>query len=312
MKEPSNPGWVEDPAEVDAQTVMMGGNSILFGNSEFKGTANKKIAAGVTGVFPHLSERKFFGKFKPSFIQYRGTCVGQGTARAVQDSYYHQLDIRGLVGRLVDIAVAPIYAGARIAIGRGRISGDGAVGAWAAKYIHDYKLVARQIVGNYNLLQQNGDENYAVSWGKSGAGVPRTVVEAGEATCRVFRCTTQDDIADAAWAGFALQFCGNRTYSAKDKNGVSRLNKPTNHCTEAVGACLSTGGQVLIGGQQSWGDDAIAGPEILRYKGGEVDLRAGMTFVPLEDYYKTMKSSGEMWAIQVVDSFRPRTVDEIV
>lgn len=304
-------GWIEDPVEVDAQTVLMGGDRILFGNSEFSGAHKRMIASGVTGVFPHLAERKLFGKFKPSFTQRRGTCVGQGTARALQDSYYNSLLTRGLIGRKVDIAVAPIYGGGRVEIGKGTISGDGLVGGWAARYVFQRKVVARQKVGRYDLSQQNGDESYAVSWGARGVGVPKEVQDAGEVTAICFRCTTLEDIADAAFLGFGLSNCGRRTYGPKDRNGVSRLSSPSNHCTEAVGAALTPNNEILIGGQQSWGDDAIPGPNVLTYKGGKVDLRGGMCFVPIEDYYSNMKNNGEIWAFQFIEAFPAKTMDDL-
>lgn len=303
-------GWVESPKDVDAITVAMGGNSVMFDASPFHGYAAEQIRKGSTGVFPHLAERELFGSFLPSFMQYRGTCVGQATARAIQDSYFYSVRTRGLVGRLTQVAVAPLYGFGRIDIGKGRIKGDGCVGAWAIYGAVKIGPVARKKIGQYDLSKQNGDETYAVAWGNN--GVPQEVKQAVEGELVAYRCKSADDIADAAWAGFGLQFCGRYTYSSKDANGIARLNKPSNHCTEALGACLSVGGNILIGGQQSWGDKTPAGPNVLTYKGGKVDMRPGQSFVPVEDYYNVARQSGEIWAIQVKLGFRPKDASELI
>lgn len=300
-------GWIQDPAEVDATTVSMGGDSVLFGNSEFNGYAQRQMDKGQTGVFPHLAEKTLFGRLLPAFHQRRGTCVGQGTTRAIQDSWFHSLVTRGVIGRPVELVVAYIYAGSRVQIGGGRISGDGSIGAWAAKFASLYGALERKVHGQYDLSKPR--EDLSVSWGAPGRGVPSELIEIGKRIdIRAFRCTSERNIVDAAWAGFGLAFCGNRTYGPKNKDGISRLSQGANHCTEAVGACLSSGGNVLIGGQQSWGQNSPSGTNQLRYKGGVVPLRAGMCFVPVEDYWNQVRGSGEMWAFQVNPhkGFRPK------
>jgi len=306
MSQPT--GWIQEPATVDAVTVEMGGNNALFSSTPLKGYANRQIAKGQTGVFPHLAEKKLFGRLLAAFHQRRGTCVGQGTTRAIQDSLFYQIANRGMVSDVVELVVAYIYAGSRVQIGGGRISGDGSIGAWAAKFASLYGILARREYDRYDLSKPR--EDLAVNWGAPGRGVPSELLEIGkQIDVRAYRCTTQDDIVDAAWAGFGLAFCGNRTYGSKNKHGISRLSQSANHCTEAVGACIGTSGGILIGGQQSWGQNSPSGTNTLTYKGGQVELRAGMCFVPVEDYWNQVRNSGEMWAFQVDahTAFRPQS-----
>src|SRR5690606_31393411 len=267
-------GWVRDDAAVDAATIAISadsGESCVVGHRPaLRGFAQSRINRGETGVFTWLAERKLFGAFKKAFYQRRGTCVGQGTARAVQDSWYHALSELGEVGRKAEVSVEAIYGGARVQIGGGRLSGDGAVGAWAAQYVHKYGAPARGIYGSYDLTKPR--EDLAVKWGARGNGVPSEVLEAGKRIkIRCFRCMTADDIFDAAWAGCGLAFCGGYTYGPKDRNGMSRMNAPANHCTEMLGAFITTSGDRGVGGQQSWGPGRPSGPSVLRYKGGSVD-----------------------------------------
>lgn len=298
-------GWVEDPVAVETSTVEMGGDQILFGNSPLKDFHKARIEAGEYGAFPFLAEKKLFGRFQPAFHQRRGTCVGQGTARALQDSWYSQLLWRASVGKPKFVAVAPIYAGGRIQIGQGRIRGDGLVGSWAAQFVAKYGAPERGIHGRYDLTAYNGDETYAVNWGSPGVGVPQEVLDAGtKVKIRVYRCMTGLDIADAIYARFGVAFCGGYTGSAKDANGYSRLSTPANHCTEIVGACLSPSGELYLGGQQSWGPNNPRGSNILRYKGGEQEMRDGMWFSPLEDFDRELKRTGEAWAFQYEEGYR--------
>lgn len=304
-------GWISNPDEVDRLTEEEG-PGFLFGNTSFKGAFDRAVKAGVRGVFPHLAEKALFRSFRPSFTQRRGTCVGQGTARAIQDSLYYSALQRGMVMRSVEIAVAPIYAGARVIIGnRALRNSDGAYGVWAAQFAKRYKVVPRGVYGTYNLSKQNGDEGLAVSWGSASGRIPDVILQAGEGEVEVYRCMTGDDILDALASGFCLSYCGNRTYSGKNASGISRLSIPAMHCTEALGFALTDSGNVLAGGQQSWGDSVPAGPSVLRYADGEVELRPGMCFVPVEDYIAQLRG-GEFWAFQVTGGFRPTRADDIV
>jgi len=297
----SNYGWVNAPDQVEKHTEEMG-PEIIFGTSPLRGSYQRLIDSGSLGVFPHLAEKVVYGRFLDSFTQNRGTCVGQGTARAIQDSTFDTIRQRGLIARFTEIAVAPIYAGSRSIIGKNRLGGsDGAVGAWAARFVREYKVVARGKYGQYDLSKRNGDEGYAVSWRQ----VPKEVLDAGEGQIIAYRCKTIEDMLDAAAARFCMAFCSTLTYGNKDSNGVSKMNSPANHCTEALGVAIGLDGNPLIGGQQSWGNSRPSGPNTLKYRGGTVELRPGMCFVPAYEYAKALRS-GECWAFQYLDGFRPK------
>lgn len=307
---PHPTGWLKDPAAVDAVTIAMNaaaGGSIIAGDQpHLKGFAAAQVARGATGVFPWLYEQQLFGAFKRAFFQRRGTCVGQGTGRAIQDAWYVALAQAGEVGRKVEIALEAIYAGARVQIGGGRINGDGAVGAWAAQFVSRYGVPPRDKYGPYDLSKPN--EMLAVEWGVRGRGVPEIVLKAGQKIkVRCYRCMDGDELFDALWAECPVALCGNSTFGDKNADGISRLNQPASHCTELIGAFLMKGGNRGVGGQQSWGPGQPKGPSVLRCKSGEVPLREGMCGVPLDDVARVLHNSGEAWAFQFEHGkgFRP-------
>jgi hypothetical protein len=289
---------VEDSIDPE-QRVFSDGESLL-------GYAKRQIERGNHGVFPHLSELAFRQGFTPAYRQTRGVCVGCGTARAIEDTWTHAIVQRGRYGRPVRVDVATIYAGSRTQrdLGNSRLSGDGSVGAWAAKWVHDWGAAEQRKYGKYDLTGLA--ETLAVQWGRQGGGVPRAVLDSMPAVViACYYCRTADQVYDALYAGFGVAYCDSRTFGAKDADGVSRLSEPASHCVELIGACVSRRGTPLVGGQQSWGQRSPSGPSVLRYRDGEVNLRPGMCFVPLSDIAKGLESRGaEAWAFEVQEGWR--------
>lgn len=304
-----NFGWIRDDAAVAEVRSRLGKRADIEAftgpdKEPLKGYAQRQIQRGNLGVFPHLAAME--RGFNYAYRQQRGVCVGCGTARAIEDSWLFSVVYKQVYGRVVRVDVASIYAGSRTQrdLGNGRLgNGDGSVGAWAAKWVHDWGALEQREVAGYDLRGLN--EKLAVQWGRPGAGVPRKVLdEIGEIEIRCLFCRTPEDILDAAYAGFGIAYCDRFTFGTKDKSGVSRLTRPASHCTELIGACVSTSGEPLIGGQQSWGDGSPPGPRTLRYKGGTVQLRKGMCFVPLSEFAEGLEDGAEAWAFQVVTGWR--------
>src|SRR5437763_1529398 len=65
-----------------------------------------------------------------------------------------------------DLAQEVIYGGSRVEVGGGRLRGDGSVGAWAAKFVHDYGVVPRGVHGRYDLSRY--DERRCREYGARG------------------------------------------------------------------------------------------------------------------------------------------------
>lgn len=283
------------------------GSAIMAPDGEpLKGYAKRQIARGNHGVFPHLSGQVFGPNWNYAYQQSRGVCVGCGTARAIEDSWIHAIAQKGVYGRPVRVDVASIYAGSRTQrdLGNGRLgNSDGSVGSWAAKWAHDWGALEQQKVGSTDLRGLN--EKAAVAWGKRGAGVPRSVIDAiGDIEIACFFCKTPDDMLDAAYAGFGIAYCDDYTFGAKNQDGISKLSQPAAHCTELLGGAVSRGGEPMIGGQQSWGNNKPGGPRTLTYRDGTVPLRPGMCFVPIGEFAEGLKHGAEAWAFQVLTGWR--------
>lgn len=312
-------GWIRDDDAVDAVTIAMNashGGSIEVSRASapapdgepLRGFARRQIARGIVGVFPWMSAIRLYGDLLPSWDQARGTCVMQGVGRMAEDAWHDAIVARGEVGRPVRIACEPIYGLGRVQIGQGRLgTGDGLVVGWAIQALHRYGLVARAKYGVIDLTQPN--EALAVQWGMPGQGCPPALITAGQSIkIRAFRCLSGEDVADLAWARIPMAYGWTHTYSDKNADGVSRLSLPANHCTEALGGCVSASGEILIGGQQSWRQSGLPrGPNQARYKGGTIRLREGMCLFPLDDADRAIRAGAEWWGIQFErgHGFRP-------
>jgi hypothetical protein len=304
-------GWVRDDDEVGRvkDELRHAYGSLSFGEQDtsIRGTAKRLRDRGIFGTFPYLAEKAIRGELQPAFHQRRGTCVSQGTGRAMQDNWYHALAQQGEVGNPVEIAIEALYGASRVQIGKGKLgTGDGSTGAWAAMAAHDFGVPPRGVYGQYDLREPR--EDLSVKWGAPGVGTPAEVLAGGHGVLsKWWDVETVEDLIDVAAAGFAFAFCGGFTYGAKDQNGVARMNQAAAHCTEGLAWAVSIDGDDLIGGQQSWGPDRPKGPSLLQYKGGVQAMREGMCFVPAEDYFRQLKSGGEIWVPQFVQGQGYRT-----
>ncbi|MFV0446348.1 MAG: hypothetical protein ACK5Q5_22470 [Planctomycetaceae bacterium] len=308
-----NYGRIRDDEAVAVVRSALGERATIraFGAPDgepLKGYAERQIARGNLGVFTHLAGLAFESQLRPPFAQRRGVCVGCGTARAIEDSWLMAIAQKGRRGRPVRIDAATIYAGCRTQrdLGNGRFgkNQDGAIGSEAAKWVHDHGAIEQRKVGNHDLRGLN--EKLAVTWGAPRVGVPAEVLAAGkDIWINCCYCETAAEMLDCAYAGFALQWCDDKTFSDKTKQGYSRLTQSASHCTELLSAGVALNGRDRwIGGHQSWGPEMPAGPDVLKYADGTVQLRQGMCAVPLAEFDRRLSYGAEAWAFQVLRGWR--------
>lgn len=297
-------GWVRDDEAVGIACEEMAAAGLVVGfgdaNPALKGHWPSLVARGHTGKFLQLAEgRVLQGPARPCAYQRRGTCVGQGTYRAVQDTLYRQID-SGEIGLPIEVAYEPIYGGSRVNIGKGKIRGDGSIGAWAAQWLAMYGLTPRDNYGSVDLSQPN--EDLAVRWGNPGAGVPREVIEASKQfPVAAHQCDTVDDIADALAAGYGVAFCADQVYGdTRDQDGFTTVASRGGHCEELCGVLLTRDGDLAFQRQGSWGRDWPRGPGVLRFKGGAITLRPGSYGVRADDIATGLRNGGEAWAVKVL------------
>lgn len=295
-------GWVRDDDAVGraCEEMTAAGLVVGFGAVGLSGHWKRMVERGHTGKFLQVSEGNVLaGPARPCAFQRRGTCVGQGTYRALQDSLYRQID-DGEIGIPVEIAYEPIYGGSRVNIGKGKIRGDGSIGAWAAQWLAMYGMTPRAMYGTIDL--SNPHEELAVRWGNPGVGVPRDVISASaDFKVAAHKCETTDDIADALAAGYGVAVCADQVYGdTRDQNGMTRPASRGGHCEELCGVFLDANDRLCFQRQGSWGRDWPRGPGSIRFKGGALTLRPGSYGVYADDIENGLRGGGEAWAVKVL------------
>lgn len=300
-------GWEYQPAEIEASKCEMEAQGLVVGFSDAQ-PALKGYGAG-KNRYLFEAEAKLFGKDRGAFSQARGTCVSQSTGRAIQDTLYTAIVDGRVLSEPVSIAIEVIYAGSRIQIGRGRLgNGDGAIGAQAAQFNHDYGLLARGVYGRYDLSKPN--ENYSVSWGKPGVGVPQELIQ----ECRkhiginTHSVDDMDDLRDAIAAGYAGCFCcgslWQHPYSSsankRDSKGFCRIIDKGGHAEAIVGVFNS--GSLSFIRRNSWGSMPGGPDTITDSDGRQVKLPEGAYAVDADEMAKAMRAGGECWVYQIEES----------
>jgi len=286
-------GCILDEAETETtcQALDDAGHEVEFAQAtDLQGHWERLISRGVTGVFLWDTEHERLGVVGADY-QRRGTCVGRGTYRAIQQSYIYSITSGTEYGVPVKLAYEPIYIGSREVIGGGRLSGDGSVGAWAARWVSEYGVVARAKYDSVDLTKSN--ESYSVKTKRIGSDV---IEEGKRHTVAAHLCRTSDDIADAIAGGFGIARCHSTIYGNRNGNGESSPSRSGAHCQAIVGVYVRPDGSTGYVEQQSWGSRNPGGPSILKTK-----RRAGTTSCRVLRYHP-QKSGLRQKPIEVVRS----------
>lgn len=156
------------------------------------------------------------------------------------------------------VSAEVIYGGSRVEVGRGRISGDGSVGAWAKEYVSARGgLVAMQKYPGADLSTFSPAR--AREFGRR--GVPPDIAAAAREH-PVKSCALVKSWADAGRAirqGYPVAVCSDQGFRMeRDATGRCRPQGTWAHCMAlvAVRGAPNEGGFLL----NSWGDSAHTGP----------------------------------------------------
>lgn len=140
------------------------------------------------------------GKHLDHLIQQIGDCVSFGAANAVRYLLVGQIDRQPGVSEFRDPFPPYIYGISRVQIGGGRVgNSDGSIGAWAAKGVQQYGIVASDDPG---VPPYSG--TVARQWGRQGP--PRELIELGKRRLvkTVANVKTADDVRDAICNGYPV------------------------------------------------------------------------------------------------------------
>ena len=277
-------GWVDLPYQVEV--VAQAQPIPAFGDTE-AGLATDipdeafgwrwwKIATGTD--FPELAQGSV------------GSCCAFSAAHSAMIT---------LAGEVVsgdpEAAIIPspevIYGFSRVQVNGGRspFRSDGSTGAWVAQAMKDFGILAKEVVGSFDLSKYS--ESRCREFGSR--GVPAELAEAAKAHrfTSISRVKTFEDFCRAIANGFGVIIASGQGFnnSRRDSEGFCR---PSGRWAHAM-AGLSYRKGKRPGGyiKNSWGAASNSGP---RYPD---DMPNGGFWVDAEVLEKTMLSAGDSWAV---------------
>lgn len=302
-------GWVDDRearAEAVASIARRQASPALFAATE----AARDAVDPDTSVLLWLAEDKVRGTRRPTWDQRQvGSCVSFGWGRACNDTIMGMAARGEIDAPPEDVATEPIYGGSRVEVGGGRISGDGSVGAWAAKWVSERGgLLLRKKYGAYDLSQYS--ESVCRDWGSR--GVPDELEPIARLT--VVKSVALVQTAQGAWdalgSGYAVPVCSGVGFTESLSDGFLRASGSWGHCMEIRGRALARrGGQAVkaFAIQNSWyagwlkGDHAFTDAKT----GERVEMPEGV-FLADWDAVNRMLSEQDSFAVSDLEGFPKR------
>jgi hypothetical protein len=286
-------GWVPNPAAVAAVKATLP-------CPEFQATeAFRAGDAGPDDVFLWDACRKATGRPLPARDQGAvGACVGFGTANAIEHLICVQI-ASGAAERFRELAPEVIYAGSRVEVGGGGISGDGSVGAWAAKFVRDWGVVPRGVYSALDLSRY--DERTCRRLGAVGLSDDLERLAKEHPVKAVTTVRTWAECRAAVRNGYPVAVCSSQGFTMnRDADGFGRPQGVWMHCMAVVGVRggARPGGFLL----NSWGDRAHTGP------GGLGDPPAAGFWVDAA-VLDRMLGEGDSWAFSGFTGFPARKLD---
>lgn len=249
-------GWVKDDGAIAE-------NLNPLKTTQFDATpAGRAVLAANEDVLLWRATRKAAGKASPWFFNVNqenvGCCVGCGFAHGV--GILLGVQVAGGVGEWKPVAVEAIYSLSRVEIGGGKISGDGSVGAWAARAIKEYGVVPMEVVGNHDLTTFSPAR--ARSWGRSGCPDDLEPKAREHPVKGIALVKTSADVEKAIRQGYPVPVCSDQGFRMeRDATGRCAPQGTWYHCMCAIGV-RTLGGRTQFFILNSWGDDAHTGPVV--------------------------------------------------
>lgn len=246
-------GWVRDQDVIDV-------NLDEAKTLQFYNTPAGKVAMGDEDVFLWQAVRKVNNKGPPWYPNINqgsvGSCVGAGTKHTIDICAAMQI-VGGKRETWKPASAEVIYGGSRVEIGGGRISGDGSVGAWAARWVKEYGVVPMEKIGDYDLTEYSAAR--ARDFGRR--GVPNVLEPLAKEHpvkgAALVRSWT--DVKRGIQQGYPTMVCSDQGFKMeRDRDGFCNPFGTWNHCMSIIGFRNGRrpGGFIL----NSWGDQAHTGP----------------------------------------------------
>lgn len=296
--ENGNFGWVRDDEQVKAIADTLPFR--VFGDTP-AGQADDPLPPH---VYMWQAYSKHFARPPPSRNQGGvGSCVSFGTNTAIERTMMVDIVYKGANYEYKDIAHEVTYAGSRVEIGGGRISGDGSIGAWAAEFVQKYGVVSREVHGKHDLTTYS--ETRCRAWGRSGVPDDLEPLAKQHPVKEITLVKTWADAKKALANGYGIAICSGYGFQGnRDANGVKTRRGTWQHCM-ALDGYHTEGGKEYGHIENSWGERPNEGP-------------VGWGDPPTSGFWvdsKTiqgMLNAGDSWAFSTVVGFPSRQIDWFV
>lgn len=232
-----------------------------------------------------------------------GSCVSFGTNNAIYRTMAVQIALFNAAEELHDIAEEVTYGGSRVEVGKGRIRGDGSVGAWAAAFCKDWGVVSRAVHGSYDLSKY--DVSRCRTFGNQGVPDDLEAVARQHPVKAIALVKTWADAKKSLASGYGIAICSNQGFNrVRDSRGVCRASGSWAHCMCLDGYHVEDGkefGHI----DNSWGPTAHSGPV-----GWGNPSTSG--FWAESAVVERMLRAGDSWAFSAVIGFPSRKIDWFV
>ena len=247
-------GWVADADAVEAVRASRPGGAAFADTEAFRATYR-----GPDDVFLWEAAKAVTGAVLPARNQGQvGACVGFGTAAAVEHLMCVELAAgSSSVREFRPVAPEAIYAGSRVEIGGGRVSGDGSIGAWAAEFVRRYGIVPRGKYAAFDLTSYS--ERTCRELGRTGLGVELDAVAKTSPVRGTAIVANWNEARAAIRQGYPIAVCSRQGFRMeRDRDGFCPPSGVWYHCMALVGVRggARPGGFLV----NSWGDAAHTGP----------------------------------------------------
>jgi hypothetical protein len=283
-------GWIDSPRDVDAVLRRMA--SPLFAQA-----AANQAPAPDEDVYLWDAARAVTGAHLPAHDQDGvGCCVGEGFASAVEYLQCVEIALGSEPEEYRPIASEAIYALSRVEIGGGRVTGDGSVGAWAARAVREFGVVPRGVVGRYDLSRF--DPARARDWGRRGLPGDLEPIARRHPVRSIGLVRRFDEARAALASGYPVVVCSPQGFTlTRDADGFCSPRGRWPHCMCFIGATV--GRRPGLCCLQSWGPHLPGGPIGL----GD---HPSCAFWVDADVADRMLAAGDSWALSAFDGFPAR------
>ncbi len=287
---PTNFGWTYDQPRIEAANSRMeaAGFQVSFSadRPSLAGYWKRQQAKGVNIIAAQQDEMALNGKWREPNSQRRGTCVGQGSSRAIEDVHNSRLVDGEIVGVYTQIAYEPMYGFERhLHWSKTHPWGcncgncpDGLCGADAAAFYSTQGVIRRANYAQIGIDLSQPHEELAIQWNNT--GVPETLVAAAafhKIQCHSSRSWSEyaDAIATKCWGHICLPVCFGLGRVIVGPYGTVEPDSQGGHDTECCGVVTLPSGETGFLIQQSWGSPGPHYPPVVQTAAGSLNLRPG-------------------------------------